>query len=245
MQLEKKHDNLEKEKEALFDEIMSEVLANRNDEQKKLKELQKENDQLVKYIEKGENEILGILPRGAGIPKLKSRQAQNRKLKLLKTRAQKALEFVKIFGLDLHFMKLKDPESSQTFTVDFEDTTQTEVPNVPEKSKYESLSKEDKTTVESILFLMDKFGVSDEFVHELSMVIQDFPIKSYLNKQCRSNLNKQVKITTTPGLAPGAQHSFKLLLAEKVKDMVSVLKSCYSFSKTVFKSSVTFHHNGP
>lgn len=103
-----KHDNLEKEKEALFDEIMSEVLANCNDEQEKLKELQKENDQLVKYIEKGENEILGILPRGAGIPKLKSRQAQNRKLKQLKTRAQKALEFVKIFGLDLHFMKLKD-----------------------------------------------------------------------------------------------------------------------------------------
>ena len=77
---------------------------------------------------------------------------------------------------------------------------------------------------------MDKFGVSDEFVHELSMVIEDFPIKSYRNKQCRSNLNKQVKITTTPSLAPGAQDSFKLLLAEKVKDMVSVLKSCYSFS---------------
>ena len=89
------------------------------------------------------------------------------------------------------------------------------------KAQYESLSKEDKITVESILFLMDKFGVSDEFVHELSMVIKDFPIKSYLIKQCRFNLNKQVKIATTPGLAPGAQHSFKLLLAEKVKDMVS------------------------
>ena len=70
-------------------------MANHNGEQEKLKELQKENDQLVKYIEKGENEILGILPRGAGIPELKSRQAQNRKLKQLRTRAQKALELVK------------------------------------------------------------------------------------------------------------------------------------------------------
>lgn len=60
---------------------MSEVQANRTDEQEKLNELQKGNDQLVKYIEKGENEILGILPTEAGIPKLKSRQAQNRKLK--------------------------------------------------------------------------------------------------------------------------------------------------------------------
>ena len=167
----KKHDNLEKEKETLFDEIISELLANHNDEQEKLKELQKENDQLVNYIERGENEILRILPRGAGIPELKSRQAQNRKLKQLKTSAQKALEFVKIFGLDLHFLKLKDPGSSQTFTVDFMDTTQSEVEPDPQNSKYESLSKEDKTTVESILFLMDKFGVSDEFVHELSMAI--------------------------------------------------------------------------
>lgn len=56
-------------------------MANRNDEQEKLKELQKGNDQVVRYIEKGKNEILGILPRGAGIPKLKLRQAQKRKLK--------------------------------------------------------------------------------------------------------------------------------------------------------------------
>ncbi|KAJ7365765.1 hypothetical protein OS493_002482 [Desmophyllum pertusum] len=66
---------------------------------------------------------------------------------------------------------------------------------------------------------MDKFGVGDEFVHELSMAVEDFPIKSYLIKQCRSELNKQVQITTTPGLAPGAQHSFKELLADKVREM--------------------------
>ena len=41
---EKKPDNLEEEKEALFDEIMSEVQANRTDEQEKLNELQKGND---------------------------------------------------------------------------------------------------------------------------------------------------------------------------------------------------------
>ena len=74
-------------------------------------------------------------------------------------------------------------------------------------------------------FLMDKFGVGDEFVHELSMVVNDFPVKSYLIKQCRSMLNKEVRITTTPGLAPGAQYSFNTLLAEKIKTMV-----CYPFT---------------
>lgn len=58
---------------------------------------------------------------------------------------------------------------------------------------------------------MDKFGVGDEFIHKLSMTVEDFPVKSYLIKQCRPDLNKQVKISTTPGLA---QYSFKELLTD-------------------------------
>lgn len=54
----KKHDDLEKEKEALLDEIMSEVLASRNYEREQSKEL--ENDQLVKYIEKRETKTWGF-----------------------------------------------------------------------------------------------------------------------------------------------------------------------------------------
>ena len=71
---------------------------------------------------------------------------------------------MKIFGLDLQFLKLKDPGSLKTFTVDLKDTTQSEVEHDPQKSKYESLRKEDKTTVESILFLMDKCAVSDVYL---------------------------------------------------------------------------------
>ena len=62
--------------------------------------------------------------------------------------------------------------------------------------------------------------LGDEFVHELSMSVTHFPIKSYLIKKRRAELNRQVKITTTPGLAPGAQYSFKSLLKQRIKDMV-------------------------
>ena len=54
----KKHDDLEKEREALLDEIMSEVLASRNYELEQSKEL--ENDQLVKYIEKRATKTWGF-----------------------------------------------------------------------------------------------------------------------------------------------------------------------------------------
>ena len=55
------------------------------------------------------------------------------------------------------------------------------------------------------------------------MAVVDFPVKSYLIKKCRSDLNKQVIISTTPGLAPGAWYSFKELLTDKARDMVSTL----------------------
>ena len=92
----KKYESLEKEKEDLFDEMLAKVTTNYANEQKKLTEMEKENEQLVKYIDMLENESLGNFPRGAGIPDLKTRQAQNRKLKQLKIIAQTALQFVEL-----------------------------------------------------------------------------------------------------------------------------------------------------
>ena len=182
--------------------------------------------------------------RGTAIPKLKTTHAQNKKLKELKTRAQKALYFSKLFGLELDCLWLKDPESSKTFTVDFNpeksastdtawytsssNTTSTLLPDEQSQpavhtscqgeKQYVKLSEDDKSRVEGILHLIDKFGVGDEFIHQLSMVV-GMP-KPYLFKQCQKELNKDCIISTTPGKAPGAQYSFKQLLAEEVKYMV-------------------------
>lgn len=50
------------------------------------------------------------------------------------------------------------------------------------KLKYEKFYFDDKNIVESIFFLMDKFGVGDEFIYELLMVVDDFFVKFYLIK---------------------------------------------------------------
>ena len=57
--------------------------------------------------------------RGTPVPMITTTQARNRKLKELKTRAQKALHFCTLFGLELDYLKLKDPEGFQTYTVAF------------------------------------------------------------------------------------------------------------------------------
>ena len=66
--------------------------------------------------------------------------------------------------------------------------------------------------METILFLVDKFGVGNEFIHEFSMAVDDFSVK-LLIKQCRSDLNKQVKISTTPGFS-----TWSLVFFQRVAD---------------------------
>ena len=78
-----KYENLEEEKEKLFKEMLSEIEKDYAREKEKTSELKDENQQLIKYIDRLQNESLGI-NRGAGIPDLKTKQAKNRKLKELK-----------------------------------------------------------------------------------------------------------------------------------------------------------------
>ena len=79
---------------------------------------------------------------------------------------------------------MKDPGSSNTFTVDFKSNHfSAQARSDQNITQYDKLSNDDKVTVESIPYLMDKFGVGDEFVHELTMSVAKFPIKSYLIKQ--------------------------------------------------------------
>ena len=218
--------------------------------------------------------------RGTPIPDMKTSQARNRRIKELKTRAQKALHFCTLLGLELDLLRLNDPEGLKTYTVSLSDESlspQTEskfansnfcvsstsdncscqfttsatllqgnspaltstnsscsfATNIPlptspdgglqsqstdqasnkKETQYSRISEDDKARVESILFLIDKFGVGDEFMHELTMTVEGLP-KSYLFKQCSNALNESCYIKSTPGKAPGAQHSFSKLLKD-------------------------------
>ena len=68
------HENLEEEKEKLVEEMFSEIENDYAREEDRRRELNNEN-QLTKYIDTLQNESLGI-HRGAGIPDLKTKQAQ-------------------------------------------------------------------------------------------------------------------------------------------------------------------------
>ena len=97
---------------------------------------------------------------------------------------------------------------------------------------FDALSDEDKSNVEMVLFLLDKFCVGDSFYHEITMLFDDLP-RSYLVKQKRYQLNDMCHVTSTPGIEEGAQVSFKELLRERIKDYVTTHPTVISQGETV------------
>ena len=72
-----KYENLEEEKEKLAEEMLSEIKKDYAREKERTRKLNIENQQLTKYIDRLQNENLGI-HRGAGIPDLKTKQNKHK-----------------------------------------------------------------------------------------------------------------------------------------------------------------------
>ncbi|XP_048584929.1 uncharacterized protein LOC116603099 [Nematostella vectensis] len=155
---------------------------------------------------------------GTPIPELKTEQSKNRKIKILKNKAEKALAFVELFGLELDFLQVTDSVNEKNYNLDLSTACQGGSKTTGQNAQYLSLNEKDKATVESVLFLMDKFGVGDDFIQKVSRIVDGFP-RGYIIKQCRSELNKQCNIRPTPGQVPGAQFSFKERLVEQIKSL--------------------------
>ena len=106
----KKFDNLEKEKERLYQEMIEEVEREKISAKEEMKVMEKTNEAMIKYIRKLErNAEMHLRPSIKDITNLSKRQI-DRRLQELGTRAQKALWFAKTFGLEPEVLRLSDSE---------------------------------------------------------------------------------------------------------------------------------------
>jgi hypothetical protein len=211
-----KYNDLEAEKQKLLTEMS--IALERKD--KEIQEHETKRDELMNYIESIENKS-GLTCQYKKIGQVKAKQ-RSRKLKALKDRGECALWFAKSFGLDLTCIKFKDQTSDKNYTFNYDNpsapsTSESIAEGLEEENESESISD---SNVEKILFLLDKFFVSDEFYHELTIAYDDMP-RSYLIKQLKSNLNAMCHIESVPGKHPGAQCSFKELLGQHIKDYIA------------------------
>ena len=118
----------------------------------------------------------------------------------IKEALQKSLWFLNTFKLDIQSFVLSSQISQQSTTIQLSSHTGNS------KNTYPSPEH-----IDEVLFLLDSYGISDEFYHELSMVHPSLP-RSYLVKQRRTtHLKMKRKFYTFTMLHLRCVHMFSVV----------------------------------
>ena len=94
-----------------------------------------------------------------------SKRHQRRKLSQFGSAAECALWFAQSFGLILESVSVRTSGSGEVINVPLSNSEQQQTSSSPEERKV------DEYAALQTLYLLDRFGVSDEFYHELTQVL--------------------------------------------------------------------------
>ena len=158
-----------------------------------------------------------INTRGS-VATISARQRQH-KLTRLKQAAGKALWFVNSFGLQLQPLELEDTSGVQV-SLSFAQSSQSTSPPTPDVDPTNEAPSD--PALRSTLYLLERFGVSDEFYHELAMIHPALP-RSYRVKQARKQITDTVELRRLPEPHHGACRPFQECLVTAQAHEVSLL----------------------
>ncbi|KAL5477791.1 hypothetical protein EMCRGX_G024635 [Ephydatia muelleri] len=139
---------------------------------------------------------------GGKIDAVSNRHAR-RKIQEVSEHANKALEFLSTYGLVAESLKVHTT-SGKTFYIPFSD---------------DAASENEDTVDLRVLYILDRYGVSDAFYHELAMLFSELP-RSRAVKKARTDLNHTMQLTRIPG-HEGAYRSFERSLCEQLSTMIA------------------------
>ncbi|KAL5468683.1 hypothetical protein EMCRGX_G029790 [Ephydatia muelleri] len=139
---------------------------------------------------------------GGKIDAVSNRHAR-RKIQEVSEHANKALEFLSTYGLVAESLKVHTT-SGKTFHIPFSD---------------DAASENEDTVDLRVLYILDRYGVSDAFYHELAMLFSELP-RSRAVKKARTDLNHTMQLTRIPG-HEGAYRSFERSLCEQLSTMIA------------------------
>ena len=134
---------------------------------------------------------------------------------------QRVIWFVETFGLDAQQLQLRSQETGEVIDLDLASTTR----NPNSNSSYSSPASTTNSASTSVqnsfnantptlqsLNLLERFGVSDEFYHELFMLFPELP-RSYHVKRERRDMSSLIEIETLPSQYHSTSRPFKSTLA--------------------------------
>ena len=149
--------------------------------------------------------------KGKKIDEVSPRQAR-RKVAHVTTLSKQALWFAHSFGLEPEFVQFRKAATGSSLAVHLSDDPRSDTPPQP--------TEDDKEHILQVLYLLDKFAVSDELYHELRMLCPHLPALNRV-KQARKEINELLEYTRLSPPYPGAYRSFKATLVEKISKAVS------------------------
>ena len=144
-----------------------------------------------------------------------SQRSKFRLKKQLKTTCQLALDFMGLYDLVPYKVTFYNPagESFDSITLiekeEFNESFLGPSDSTPEQDQQ-------LDNVDLLLYIKDKFHVSDRAWHEISQISKELPTKCTLKQRIKA-LNNQWTIKLTPGETDGVQISFKDSLLEQVE----------------------------
>ena len=175
---------------------------------------------------------------GKGIDSVGERQ-RRRKITTIKESCKKALWFLDSFNVNVTNVILKMKMSDEIITLNYsndqsenksECQTLSASQSLPTLSSYQSISTTSHqstylnnnlpSNIDEILFLLDSFGVSDEFYHELSMCHPSLP-RSYLINERRKCISSNIEIHRLPRPYFGWYQNLTACIEEVLVRMVS------------------------
>ena len=168
-------DNIEFEKKgsdlhnSLQEEIcLKGVLLAKKQNLKSLDSLKYTNSRLIDYV-KSINKKVGTANSEKEFSEI-TENNKSRKIKEFKSKVETALWFVESYGLVPQYLKLESTDG-QTVKVHFNPSSS--------KSSYQDLPEEKRQKIKDLLFILEKFNVSESTYRELTVFCDGLP-RTYL-----------------------------------------------------------------
>ncbi len=156
---------------------------------------------------------------------------QQRQVSKMRNAAEQALFFVHQFGFVLEKLVLVTTEKNKTVDINYIS------PPSPDMESSESQLDEEITedlhdSVKETLYLLEKFGISDECYHELAMLNPQLP-RLYKVKNARTDITHEIELVPLPG-RNGVYRPIKNCLALVLSRKLSTCKELLSSVQVKF-----------
>ncbi len=150
---------------------------------------------------------------GRGVDQVAERQ-RRRKIVQLRNECKRALWFADSFNVDIIKIVARTKTTNEEISLPMS--------SPPFDIPTSSQPSHDSEQLHQMLYLLDRFAVSDEFYHQLSMVNRSLP-KSYKIKEARQRINSNIELKRLPKPYSGCYRSFKRCLEEAIITEVRII----------------------